>query len=38
MYVRKDPLNTPKGFWGHTLDVMLVEMHLQLPQNNWKDV
>ncbi len=39
--VIKDPLNTPQEFWGpwgHILDVMPVVMHLQLPQNNWKDV
>ncbi len=40
IYVRKKPLNTPEEFWGscgHRLDVMPVEMHLQLPKNDWKD-
>ncbi len=41
IYVRKDPFNTPEEFWGlwrRKLDVMYIEMHLQLPKNNWKDV
>ncbi len=41
MYVREDPLNTPEEFWGpwgHRLNVMPVEMHLQLPENSWKGI
>ncbi len=41
MYAKRDLLNTPEEFlcpWGHKLDIMLVEMHFQLPKNNWKDI
>ncbi len=26
------------GPWGHRPDVMPLNMNLQLPKNNWKDV
>ncbi len=39
--VRRDPLNSSNEFRGprgHILAVMPVQVHFQLPKNNWKDM